>query len=716
MSARRSTPTNTTPRTQDARTGAAPGRSESTHPHADAPAGSTGRTAPPGPSSKTAAAGSTRRHALTGSRTRRSLQLMGRGIRSEWRIYILAIGASALFGATTVGISLAVGRVTDEVVVPALAGDADARGDLWLAGLVLVGIAVTLALTVAGRRIFAGYGYANIQARHRTAVTHQYLRLPMSWHRAHPAGQLLSNANSDVEAATGVFNPLPFALGVVVMIGVSAVMLFRIDVWLACAALIVIPLAVAVNVVFQKYMSPAITHAQQLRAEVSDVAHESFEAALLVKSLGTEAREERRFAARTDELRAANVRVGIVRAYFDPVIELLPSLGTLLVLGVGAARVSAGAVDTGEIVTAAYLLTIMAVPVRAFGWVLGELPRALVGYERIASVLDAPGIPVAGEQRLPVTSRGAHVRFEDVGVDVRAGGRDVTLLDGIGLDLAPGRTVAVVGPTGAGKTTLVSLLSRLSDPTRGRVLIDGVDVRDALASDLTGQVALVGQSTFIFEDTVRSNVTLADDGVGPTDEQVWDALRLAKVDDVVSRLPGGLDSPLGERGSNLSGGQRQRLAIARALVRSPRLLVLDDATSAVDPRVEQQILAGLRGEGPTAVAGARPTAEHPTVVMVAYRMSSVALADQVVHVESGRVVDVGTHEELLARDPGYRELATAYQREAERRAEADELDGDLPAGHEEHDRDDERREEIERCEQEETDEIVRHAEEGTVTE
>lgn len=714
MSARRSTPTNTTHRTQDTRTGAASGRSEPTHPHPDAPAGPTGGTVPPTPAPPSAA--STRRHALTGSRTRRSLQLMGRGMRSEWRIYILAIGASALFGATTVGISLAVGRVTDEVVVPALAGDTDARGDLWLAGLVLVGIAVTLALTVAGRRIFAGYGYANIQARHRTAVTHQYLRLPMSWHRAHPAGQLLSNANSDVEAATGVFNPLPFALGVVVMIGVSAVMLFRIDVWLACAALIVIPVAVAVNVVFQKYMSPAITHAQQLRAEVSDVAHESFEAALLVKSLGTEAREERRFAARTDELRAANVRVGIVRAYFDPVIELLPSLGTLLVLGVGAARVSAGAVDTGEIVTAAYLLTIMAVPVRAFGWVLGELPRALVGYERIASVLDAPGIPVAGEQRLPVTSRGAHVRFEDVGVDVRAGGREVTLLDGIELDLAPGRTVAVVGPTGAGKTTLVSLLSRLSDPTRGRVLIDGVDVRDALASDLTGQVALVGQSTFIFEDTVRSNVTLADEGVGPTDEQVWDALRLAKVDDVVSRLPGGLDSPLGERGSNLSGGQRQRLAIARALVRSPRLLVLDDATSAVDPRVEQQILAGLRGEGPTAAVGARPTAEHPTVVMVAYRMSSVALADQVVHVESGRVVDVGTHAELLARDPGYRDLATAYQREAERRAEADELDGDLPSGHEEQDRDDEQREEIERCEQEETDEIVRHAEEGTVTE
>ncbi len=670
MSARRSTPTNTTPRTQDAPTGAASDRPDGASPHQPSFLGEPARAATP------RGTGARERHALTGSRTRRSLQLMGRGMRSEWRVYVLAITASALFGATTVLISLAVGRVTDEVVVPALAGDADARGNLWVAGLVLVAIALTLALTVAGRRIFAGYGYANIQAGHRTAVTHQYLRLPMSWHRAHPAGQLLSNANSDVEAATGVFNPLPFALGVVVMIGVSAVMLFRIDVWLACAALVVIPLAIVVNIVFQKYMSPAITHAQQLRAEVADVAHESFEAALLVKSLGTEAREEQRFAARTDELRAANVRVGVVRAYFDPVIELLPSLGTLLVLGVGAARVAAGAVDTGEVVTAAYLLTIMAVPVRAFGWVLGELPRALVGYERIASVLDAPGIPVAGEQRLPAATGGASVRFEGVGVDVRAGGPRRH---------AARRHRARPGPRPHGRGRRAHGRgqdhARLAPgaPVRPHArpgAVDGVDVREALASDLTGQVALVAQSTFIFEDTVRSNVTLADQGEGPTDEQVWDALRLARVDDVVSRLPGGLDSPLGERGSNLSGGQRQRLAIARALVRSPRLLVLDDATSAVDPRVEQQILAGLRGEG-SVDQGAGPTAERPDGRHGRLPHVEVALADQVVHVESGRVVDVGTHTELLARDPGYRELATAYEREAERRAEAEaeELDG-----------------------------------------
>ena len=189
----------------------------------------------------------------------------------------------------------------------------------------------------------------------------------MSWHRSQPTGQLLAHASSDAEAATGVFNPLPFALGVAVMLVVATVQLFAVDAWLAVAALSVLPLVLAVNVVFQRRMTPAVTVSQQLRGEISDAAHASFEAGLLVKALGTAGREERRFDAVAQELRAANVRAGRVRAYFDPVIELLPSLGTLLVLGVGAWRASTGAVGTGEIVAAAYLLTMLAVPVRAFG-------------------------------------------------------------------------------------------------------------------------------------------------------------------------------------------------------------------------------------------------------------------------------------------------------------------------------------------------------------
>ncbi|MDO8107567.1 ABC transporter ATP-binding protein [Isoptericola sp. b441] len=591
---------------------------------------------------------------------RRGALLLWRGAAAHPRTYVLAVLTSALFGGMTVAVSQVLGAVTDRVVVPAISGDIEAGASLWLAGLVVLAVAVALALGVAGRRIFAGIGYADIGADHRHGVTRQYLRLPMSWHRRHPTGQLLANASSDVEAATGVFNPLPFALGVVVMILVATVALLRTDVWLALTALAVLPLAVLANLVYQRRMSPVATRAQQLRAEVADVAHESFDAALLVKSLGTADAEEARFASVATDLRDANVRVGQVRAVFDPVIELLPSAGTLAVLLVGAARLSTGAVQTGDVVAAAYLLTLMAVPVRAFGWVLGELPRALVGHDRIARVLDARAEQVPGTVELPRRSRGLRVQVRGVDVVVHDASGPHRLLRGVDLDLPAGRVVALVGPTGSGKTTLAGLLCRLQDPSAGRVELDGTDLVHVRPTDLTGQVALVSQSTFVFEDTVRANVTLADDGEpgAPDDEAVWEALRLAQVDEVVRALPGGLEAMLGERGANLSGGQRQRLAIARAVVRRPRLLILDDATSAVDPQVERRILAGLR----------QRDQDGPTVLMVAYRMSSVVLADQVVHLDGGRVVDRGTHAELLARDPGYRELATAYEADSARRA------------------------------------------------
>jgi ABC-type multidrug transport system fused ATPase/permease subunit len=232
------------------------------------------------------------------------------------------------------------------------------------------------------------------------------------------------------------------------------------------------------------------------------------------------------------------------------------------------------------------------------------------------------------------------------------------------LDIRPGSTVAVVGATGSGKSTLTTLLVRLADPGRGEVLLDGVSLRDLAEGAVASSVALVPQQTFLFDDSVRGNITLGDTGLeDPDDRRVWAALRLAQADGFVAALPHGLDTHVGERGATLSGGQRQRIALARALVRRPRLLVLDDATSAVDPHVEAAILAGLRA-----------ASDGTTVVVVAYRKGTIALADDVVFIENGRVADHGTHAELTARNEEYRNLVEAYEREAAERelVEADE--------------------------------------------
>jgi ABC-type multidrug transport system fused ATPase/permease subunit len=577
-----------------------------------------------------------------------------RAITEQPGMFTLALVASSIYGGMTVASAFVIGEVTNRVILPSFADGVTTAAALALASAAIIGVALLKIVGILGRRLFAGIMSYRLQADYRRRVTRQYLRLPLSWHQRHPTGQLLSNANSDVEAAWFFVAPLPFACGALVMIAITVVALFLTDPLIALVGLVVFPLVFLVNVIYSQVMSPRMQRAQQLRAEVSEIAHESFDAALVVKTLGREEAETERFAARADELRDGLVAVGRVRGLFDPLMEALPNLGTLAVLLIGAGRVADGSTDAGSLVSIAYLFTLLALPIRAIGWVLADLPRALAGFDRVTPVLDATGETPYGPDRAAADGGGAAVGLTDVGFAFDGATRPT--LSEITFDVPAGSTVAVVGPTGSGKSTLAGLLVRLVDPADGSVLLDGVDLRRLREGEVSDQAAFVAQGTFLFDDTVRGNVTL---GAPFSDDDVWTALRVAAADGFVAALPDGLDTRVGERGASLSGGQRQRLALARAVVRRPRLLVMDDATSAVDPSVEARILDALRSGGGS--GGVGHDGEQPaTVVVVAYRQATIALADEVVWLEQGRVLARGTHDQLLADVPGYAALVRAY--------------------------------------------------------
>lgn len=587
---------------------------------------------------------------------RAGVRVLWVAVKDEPLMFALSVLASAVYAAMTVASAWALGYATQHAVIPAFRTGHATAGTLTSAALLILGVAFFKALGVAGRRFYAGLMQYRLQATYRRAVTRQYLRLPLAWHHRHPTGQLLSNANADVEAVWAPIAPLPMAVGVVFMLVIAAISILLTDVMVAGVGFLVFPAIALVNVVYQRRLGPVAARAQQLRAEVSEIAHESFEGGLVIKTLGREASETERFAVRAHELRDANVAVGRVRGLFDPLLEALPNLGVLAVLLVGSVRLEHGAMTPGDLVHVAYLFTLLAWPIRALGWVLGEVPRSVVGWERVRSVLDADGYLPYGEAAF---DRRGPVALEVE--DVRFAYEDAAVLREVSFEVAPGRTVAVVGPTGAGKSTLAGLLVRLVDPAAGAVRFDGVDVREVRQGEVAAVAALVPQQTFLFDDTVRGNVSL---GAELTDEEIWEALRRAQADGFVAALADGLDTRVGERGASLSGGQRQRLALARALARWPRLLILDDATSSVDPQVEARILSGLRD--------AQARDGGATVVVVAYRKATIALADEVVYIEHGRVVDRGPHAELVERSAGYRNLVNAYERaEAEREALAD---------------------------------------------
>jgi len=552
----------------------------------------------------------------------------------RWSLLVSTVLA-VLSQAAAIAIVLVVGETID--------GIEEQRGtdDLFWAVVAISILGVAKATFMYGRRIISGRQALGIEKDMREGLYAHLLRLSFGFYDRHQTGQLMSRATVDLQSVRFFlgFGLIFFFQHVLTVVSVTAVLLV-IEWRLALIALAITPLIVAVAYRYSHVSHPVLREVQNRLGEVATVTEESIVGVHVVKSFAQEDRRLRQFERASGGVFEQTVKAFRQRATYVPLLSFLPLLAQGAVLLAAGRMVVNGSLSIGDFFEFNLLLAMLVLPLRSLGMWIGQAQRATASGERIFEVMDEPeGV----EDRIGATELPegpGEIRFEQVGFGYAP---DRAVLAEIELEIAPGRTVALIGHTGSGKTTLAALVPRFYDATEGRVLVDGVDVRDVTRRSLRREIGVISQDPFLFSATVRENIAFG--VLDATDERVERAARAAQAHEFVQELPQGYDTIIGERGITLSGGQRQRLAIARALVIDPRILILDDATASVDATTEARIRDGLA----EAMRGR-------TTIIIAHRLSTIALADEIVVLERGQVAARGTQAELLTTSAVYREI------------------------------------------------------------
>lgn len=565
------------------------------------------------------------------SRLREASHLINQLVRFHPKLFAIAVSGATLFALCTVASSIGLRWMIDRVILVRFEQNVTDLAALIAGSIIVIGIGLLRAFGVVIRRSYAGKAEWRTCETLTEKVIDHIVAQPIEWHRKKMTGDIVARCGVDADASVAILAPLPFSTSVVVMMVVSASWMLFVDIPLGLVAVVVFPILLLLNIGYQRRIDRYYNLAQKELGTLSEAVHESFDGVMVVKSFGAEKRETQRLANISSRLRDARIDAVAIRSTFEAMLDAIPNLLNIALIVLGSYRVKSGNMSVGELSSFIYLFSLLVFPLRIIGYLFSEIPHSVAGWRRINEVLEEKLLPDPA-LNIQTAQRGAGIEIKDCFFEHQD---QMPIIRNLNLKISEGKTVALVGATGCGKTTLLHLISGLISPTSGEIAVQ------------SGGVSLVFQEAFLFAETLRYNITL---DAEISTESVKKALEISQCNDFIDDLELGIDTSMGERGISLSGGQRQRVALARAIAQNRSVLLLDDTTSALDPNTEANVVKSLR-----------QMSGHHTVVIVASRPSTIALADEVLYMDEGCIADRGSHEELLGRSAKYLELIKAFE-------------------------------------------------------